>query len=273
MITIVTDSTSYFTKNEAKALGVRMVPLTYTVSSHLFNENFVDQNGNFERLISKYPTRCTTSQASITAFMSVFEELMRKGDDVFCITMSSRLSGTYSSASIAAKEVNKERIIVVDSLTVAGGLNLLIKYVRKLASRGYSLNELASLVEEKRNDVGILFSVDSMDALRRSGRLGIVRQSVGTILNIKPILMCKDGMIVSHGTARGRGEQVRKLVEMLPDDIKRVYIQQMSTKVNIEGMILGIKKRFPQVEIMRSGIGPVIGIHLGPGAVGISWIS
>lgn len=271
MIAIVTDSTAYLTKKEAKELGVRMVPMTYTVSGHLFNESFVDQNGNYERLIFRNLQRCTTSQAPISAFMSVFEELLRHDYEVFCIVISSRLSGTYSSASIAAKEVHKGKIIVVDSLTTAGGLAMLVRKAKKLADEGYSLKEITRIIEDCRDKIGIVFSVDNMDALRRSGRLGIVRQSVGTILNIRPILLCEDGAIVAYGAARGRSEQIKELIARIPRNVKKVVVHNLGEKINIDLMITSIKKKFPSIKVGRCKLGPVLGIHLGPGVIGVSW--
>ena len=273
MIAIVTDSTAYLTKKEAKDLGIRMVPMTYTVSGHLFNESFVDQNGNYERLIFHNLQRCTTSQAPISAFMSVFEELLRHNYEVFCVVISSRLSGTYSSAAIAAKEVDKDKIIVVDSLTTAGGLGMLAKKAKKLADEGFSLQEMTRIIEESRNNVGIAFSVDNMDALRRSGRLGIVRQSVGTILNIRPILLCEDGAVVSHGAARGRAEQIKELIARIPHNVKRVIVHHLEEKINLEVLISGIKKKFPGIHIHQCRLGPVLGIHLGQGVIGVSWMT
>ncbi|MFZ5974945.1 MAG: DegV family protein [Bacillota bacterium] len=273
MIAIVTDSTAYLTKKEAKALGVRMVPMTYTVSGLPFNESFVDQNGNYERLIFHNLQRCTTSQAPISAFMSVFEELMRQNYEVFCIVISSRLSGTYSSASIAAKEVNRDKIIVVDSLTTAGGLAMLVNKAKKLADEGVSLPEITRIIEESRNNVGIAFSVDNMDALRRSGRLGIVRQSVGTILNIRPILLCEDGAVVAHGVTRGRSEQIKELIARIPQNAKRVIVHHLGEKINLDVLISGIKKKFPSIKIGQCKLGPVLGIHLGQGVIGVSWMT
>lgn len=273
MVAIVTDSTAYLTKKEAHDLGIRIVPMSYTVSGQILNENYSDQNGEFESLIFRYSSRCTTSQAPRSAFMSMFDELLRQGYDVLCIVISSRLSGTYSSASIAAKEVDPERIVVLDSLSTAGGLSILAKKAKELADKGYTLKEITSEIENMRNKVGISFSVDNMDALRRSGRLGIVRQSVGTILNIRPILLCKDGAIIAYGTARGRSEQVRYLVSTIPEDAKEIIVHYLGDKTHVSNLYNSIGKKFPDVPITQVKLGPVLGIHLGLGVVGLSWIN
>ncbi len=273
MIAIVTDSTAYLTKQEATDLGIRIVPMSYTVAGQMYNESYSDQNGDFESLIFKNAGRCTTSQAPRSAFMSVFDELIRQNYEVFCIVISSRLSGTYSSASLAAKEVSKDKIVVVDSLSTAGGLSILAKKAKELALKGLSLQEITNVIEKTRDKIGISFSVDNMDALRRSGRLGIVRQSVGTILNIRPILLCKDGAIISYGIARGKTEQIRELVSTIPHNAKEIIVHYLGKRINAEELVSGIKNKFPSIHIRQIELGPVLGIHLGLGIIGISWMS
>ena len=122
MIAIVTDSTVCIPKNEAEAYGIRIVPNSYSAGGQTYRESYSDRNGDFERRIFSNPAAGKTSQASAAAFIPVFRELIRGGFEVLCVVLSSRLSGTYSSACIAAREVDAERIAVVDSLTTAGGL-------------------------------------------------------------------------------------------------------------------------------------------------------
>ena len=201
MIALVTDSTAYLTKQEAISLGVHIVPTGYTIGGKLMQETYADCNGDFEPLLARTPN-CKTSQAPIHSFSRIFKKLVQNGYDVLCIVMSSRLSGTYSCACIAAQSVPSEKIRVVDSLAVAGSLNLLIKRASALVREGHPLDSIAEKMEEIRSQAGIIFSVSNMDTLRRSGRIGIIRQSVGTILNIRPVLLCEDGAISSCGSAR-----------------------------------------------------------------------
>lgn len=273
MIAIVTDSTANLTKEEAAALGIRVVPISYTVSGQLYHESYSDQNGNFENLISQNSPRTSTSQATVATFMSVFAELIRNDYEVFCLVISSRLSGVYSSASVAAKEVDSSKIIVVDSLTTAGGLAHLLKVAKTLASKGATLNELALEIEKRRNSVGIVFSVDNMDALRKSGRLGIVRQSVGTILNIRPVLLCVDGVVVSHSVARGSSQQIKTMLALIPNNATSIIIHYLSQNTNLEPFLFAVKQKFADINIEIRRLGPSLGIHLGTGVIGISWIT
>lgn len=272
MIAIVTDSTAYLTKKEAKDLGVTLAPITYTVAGRIYNETYADANGNFEKLIAQNYAHCQTSHTNIAVFMSSFEALLRQNKDILCITISSRLSGNYSSAAIAAREMKSDRIVIVDSLTTAAGLHFLVERARELANAGLSIHEIAGQLEQMRDKISIAFSVDDMEPLRRSGRLGLVRQSISTILNIKPLLICQDGAIVSDGIVRGKMEQIRSLVKKVPDTACRITVQYIGDQQVARSVKDTLAKSFPAEQIELRQAGPVLQIHLGLGAVGVAWL-
>jgi len=272
MIAIVTDSTVCIPKYEAEAYGIRIVPNSYSTGGQIYRESHSDRNGDFERRIFSNPEAGKTSQATPAAFMSVFRDLIRGGFDVLCIVLSSRLSGTYSSACIAAREVNARKIAVVDSLTTAGGLWLLTKRAHAWAARGLPLRQVAERVEELREHAGIAFSVDDMAALRRSGRLGVVPQSIGTVLNIRPILLCVRGTVVARGFARGAAGRVRELVDKVPLDAKEIIVHYMSDPAEAEPLRKSLRESFPALDIGLYRLGPVLGVHLGKGVLGAAWI-
>ncbi len=271
MIALVTDSTAYLTKQEAVSLGVHVIPTGYTIGGKQYQETYGDCNGDFEPLLARTPN-CTTSQASILSFAKTFEKLVEGGYDVLCIVMSSRLSGTYSCASIAAQSMPQEKIRVVDSLAVAGSLNLLVKYASALVREGHPLSSIAQMVEQARANAGIVFSVSSMDTLRRSGRIGIIRQSVGTILNIRPVLLCEEGAISACSSARGSRELVHEMVKRVPKNAKKIILQHLSDSTLIEPLVEELCTSFSQAEFSIAPVGPVIAINIGLGAVGLSWI-
>lgn len=210
MITLVTDSTAYLTKAEAEKLKIRLVPMHYILAGKSYAESYADENGDFVPQIAAHQEICATAQASVADFVGIFQAIVHQGGEVLCLVISSRLSGAYSSACIAAKAVDAEKVRVVDSRTTAGGLALLLKRAAALIRQGYPLEDIVAQIKEQRGKTGIAFSVEDMDALRKSGRLSIVRQSVGSILNIRPILCLeKDGgALISGGTARGRNAQM-----------------------------------------------------------------
>jgi DegV family protein with EDD domain len=271
MIAIVTDSSVYMTRNEAKSLGVWLVPLTYTVNGHIYNETFIGENGDFQRLVFRSNVACQTAHANIAAFMSTFSELVNSGFEVLCITISSRLSGTYSSASIAAREVSSDKITVVDSQSTAGGMYMLVEKARAMALAGASVEEIADELQDLRSKITIAFSVDDMTPLRNSGRLGIVRQSVGTVLNLKPMLKCVDGAVISDGMARGRYNQISRMAGQIPEDANKVFVHYVKDSDTVSALYNEVRRRFPAIEVKKRQLGPVLAIHLGQSTVGVVW--
>ena len=271
MFTVVTDSSVYFTRKEAESLGVRMLPLLYSVNGQHFGEGYADENGRFLQLVEQGQDMYT-AQVSTSTFLSTFSELRRKKKDILCLTMSSRLSGVYSSAMMTARDMDPEHIIVVDSLSIAGGFKFLAEKACEMARQNYTLQQAADEIESMRDRIGIVFSVNDMGALRRSGRLGFVRQSVTTMLNLRPILLCKYGAVVSDAVARGTHAQIRALVRTVPDGAKRIEVQYVQNRQSAEVITEELKRRFACL-IEISNVGPVLAIHLGLSAIGISWQS
>ncbi len=269
MFAVVTDSSAYFTRKEAERVGVRVLPMLYSVGGQPFFEGYADENGRYVELLvrGKNPH---TSQVPASSYMSAFNELLRHGGSVLCVTISSRLSGAYSGAMSAAREFPTGRIMVVDSLSTAGGLKFLVEKACELSRMGCTLTETADVLERMRDDIGIVLSVDDMEALRRSGRLGFVRQSVGTILNVRPILYCRNGTVVSGGVARGASAQIAELARSVPIEASRVEVHYIANRTEALALQRALAQRL-EVEPSLGEIGPVLGIHLGLSAIGASW--
>lgn len=269
MISIVSDSSICLTKKDAEELGTEIIPMNYTVSGRSFQETCTDANGDLGNVIDY--RRCTTSQPAAASFINAFRELRRQGRQVLCLVISSRLSGTFSSALLAAKEVDGENIRVVDTLSTAGGMRFLAETANGLIANGASLEETAQALERERDNICIAFSVEDMEPLRRSGRLGFVRQSIGTILNIRPILICRDGTVISHGFAKGKGQQIEKLVEMVPANAKKIAVHHLANEAAAQNLAGILDRKFPSVTPSIYTAGPILAIHLGVPALGISW--
>lgn len=270
MITIVTDSTAYISSDEARALGTCVVPMNYTVNGMPYQETYTDRNGGFVRLLGTASSPPTTSQVSVPAFTSAFEQYTRGSGEVVCVTISSRLSGTYGSAVAAARET-RGKVAVVDSLTTAGGIYLLILEARRLADSGMNADEIASALETVRDEITTVFSVEDMNPLRRSGRIGIVRQSVGTMLNIKPILRCSQGAVVSECLARGKTEQLRALTALMPEKINHALVHSFGGGADAQALYNEIARTHPEAELGNRTLGPVLGVHLGLGVLAAVW--
>ncbi len=271
MIAIVTDSSAHLFREEAEALGITVVPMNYSLEGKQpFLESYMDENGDYERLVESNIEHLRTSQAGLAAFAGVFAELIESGADILCLTISSRLSGTFGNASMAAREFPAGRIRVVDSLTTSGGLYQMLLEGRRLLNEGKSLEETADHLNALRARVRITFTVDDITPLRKSGRLGGVRLSISTILNIRPVLRCIDGSIVATGVVRGRGEQLKTLVDSLPKTPCDCLVEGFLAKEQMAALKARVEARGHRAQVRP--IGPVLGIHLGRGCLGVSWI-
>ena len=273
MITIMVDSAAGISRQEAEELGAHYVPMTYTVDRQQFVEHYIGENGQFEPYIEREDVERRTSQATAAAFVSAFEQQVAKGRQVLCITISSRLSGTYANAVMAAKEVNADEIRVLDSRNCAGGIYFLIQRAQKLIDQGLNLAEIAEKLASERKLINNIFTVNDMTNLRKSGRLGVVRLSVSTILNLRPILCLQNGSVFSRGVARGSHEQLRMLAESVPENVKFVVIHSRENNPQLPLLQEMLRKRLGDgLELRIVSLGPVLAIHLGLTYLGVCWI-
>jgi len=271
MITIVTDSSSYFKEKEALEAGIKLVPINYSVHSQQYSELFSDQNGDFESLLKSGP-RSSTAQPSIGAFLSCFERELAVGNEVLCIVISSRMSGTYRSACLAAERAANKGVAVFDSHSTAGGLYLLVKAAAKLVDQNLSLSEIVERLPAIRDRITVTFSVDSMLPLRKSGRIGFVRMGVSTILNIKPVLLCKDGAVEFDSIARGNTDVIKNLIGKISPDAQEIVINYIGSDQLATDLYNMAKQSFPQAALTFQKMGPVLAIHLGQQVIAVSFI-
>ncbi len=271
MIVLVTDSTAYLTRQEAKALGVVQVPMTYTYEGRtLYSEGYIDEDDTMLSTVAEGVVHYSTAQASLAAFTSTLEDILADGNQAIVITISSRLSGTCANARKAAQELNSDNIAVVDSKATAGALYLLIAKARQWIDQGLSLSEVVEKIREARDKTRTFFSVEDMEPLRRSGRLNFVRLSVSTILNIRPILKLTSGGVNAYGMARGHHEQLR-ILEGAVSNYQAPVVVQHNRADGLAGQ-LAQRLRDKGVPVMERLLGPVLTIHLGNGCLSVAWI-
>ena len=270
MYTVVTDSSVYITRKESESLNVRIVPLSYSVNEQTFSEEFSDENGNFIELLQLMRST-QTSQVSVGTFVRIFNELIENGQKVLCITISSRLSGTYANAVKASQQVGSKDIVIIDSLSTAGGLRFLVEKACEHSKETF-IYEAAKKIMKMRERVGVAFSVDDMYSLRKSGRLGFVRQSVSTILNLRPILLCQSGTIVSKGVVRGKNAQLAGLVKCIPEKAKKILVHYITPSDKVNDLEFLIQSKFKN-RVTKNPIGPVLASHLGLSVIGVSWLT
>lgn len=277
MVKIITDSTADFTREEAAELGIDIVHLR----TRFGDEEYIDgvditPHQFYEKLVES-DVLPTTSQPSPAEFEAAFASALEEADEVVAITISSALSGTYQSAVIAA-ETFGDRVRVVDSLSASIGEQVIVRRAAQLAAEGLSAAELAGRIEAERGDVCVLALLDTLEYLKRGGRISAAAAFAGGVLAIKPVITLRDGAVVMAGKARGSkngGNLLNQFAEKRGIDFSRPYLLGYT---GLSDALL-MKYAADSGELWRSyteelpvtAIGSVIGTHGGPGAIAVAF--
>lgn len=277
-VKIIVDSTADVTPETAERMTV--IPL----SVHFGDETYLDgvditRKGFYEKLIES-DVMPTTSQATPYIFMQAYQEAIDAGYDVVVLTIAAKLSGTYQSAVIAAEEF-PDKVFVVDSHSVAIGSGVLAEYAQRLADAGVGAREIAQKLTEKRDQVKLIALLDTLEYLKKGGRISKTVALAGSLLSIKPVVTVEDGEIRMLGKARGSKQGNNLLVSEiekaggvdfsmplllgysgLDDHMLQKYVEDSEAlwKGHIE-------------ELCSLCIGSVVGTHAGPGAIAVAFFS
>lgn len=268
-IKIVTDSTAYLDRGFAQKHDIEVVPLSIHFEGEATNEGFPGEFDTFFERLSKSKDFPTTSQPPAGAFKAVYEEALSKGQEVIVLTISSKLSGTYNSAVTAASMVEEGKISVIDSLTTAANLKTLIEMALNLIAQSKNRLEIVAELEAQKRSTGIRLTVGTLEYLKKGGRLSNTEALIGSLLNIKPIIALHDGKLEPVGKVRGRKKAIEKLVEGIPPKAKVINVAQIDALDEALELKQQLHLRFKGAEIAICELGPVVGAHLGPKALGI----
>ena len=275
-IKIIVDSTSDIPTELIKKFGVDVVPLTVNFDDNCYLDKIEITSQEFFKRLSEAENLPTTSQASPGQFMEVFEKALADGNEILGIFISSKFSGTFDSARMAKDMINSDKIHIIDSQTACLGISLLILEAVKLVNSGLSITEIVEKLEEIKSRVSIYAGVDTLKYLEKGGRLSKGAATVGTLLNIKPILRIKNSTIESIDKVRGKNKLLKWLEDFVEDNVnvenKTIAIYHSAN----EELALTLKntliEKYNARDVFIGEIGSVIGTHVGPNAIAIGYI-
>ncbi len=271
-IKFVTDSTAYIDKSFVEKHNIDIVPLSVNFEGSVEDEGFPGEFGVFFEKLSKSSDFPTTSQPPGGTFATVFKEALDEGYEVIAITLSSKLSGTFNSANTAANMVDNSKISVIDSLTSVANLKSLLEKAIVLAEQGLSRETIIAEIEEQKKRMGIRLTVGTLDYLKKGGRLSAAEAMIGSLLNIKPIIGLIDGKLEALSKVRGKKKAMEKILEDIPTNATTISICHIGILEEAKEYERIIKDRFPNANTGIYDIGPVIGAHLGPEAIGVCYL-
>ncbi len=271
-VKILTDSTADLPADVVDRLGITVLPISIHLGQKSFRDG-VDINAEeFFKRLSRTSTPPTTSPPTLRQFEDTFAELTRQTNEVVAIHVSSKLSQTFRIATRAATPLmGRSKIVLIDSQLVTVGLGMLVTAAAQAAADGATMDEVVKLVRGMIPRIYIAFFAETLDYLERGGRIGKAQAMIGTMLNIKPLLILEEGEIVALEKVRTRAKAIERLVEFITEftRIERMVILHGETPEDVATLIEQINLVLPNMDIRIDHYGPVTATHVGPNALGV----
>jgi DegV family protein with EDD domain len=269
---LVIDSTFGVDKNYAAKHHITVVPLKVLIEDREYVDGDMSPNIVVEALHAKLHVK--TSQPSPELFIKAYQEQLEQYEEVLCLTLSKTLSGTYNSATLAQTEMNNQKVVVVDTETTINGGDYITEEMIKFLEQGKNLEEALVYLEETKDKGSLVFTVDNLQTLVRNGRLGRVQAVIGNILQVKPILRFKKGVLDLEHKVRSFGnviqyivKEAEKLLEFGEVVVRIAYVDQEKMAEQLEEQMKTLGKKV--VTTITGVISPVVSAHVGLGGLGV----
>jgi DegV family protein with EDD domain len=274
-VKIVTDSTCDLPENVIQELGITVIPLYI----NLFDKGYLDgveiSRQDFYTNLPDYEVHPTTGIPGLNSFMQAYEALFNNGaSEILSIHISESLSGTVGVAQTAADQFEKIPITVRDSEQLSLGTGFQVETAALLANEGKTMDQILAVLDDIMPRTFVTAGLQTLDFLRRSGRMNAFMAGLGSLLQLKPILTMKNGLPGSE-RVRTASKAEARLIEMLEQHqpIERFALLHTSAPREADAFFSKIRDLIPKSEVYSMDITPVIGAHIGPGAIGYAIIS
>jgi len=273
-IQVITDSLTDIPKDIIDKYDIKIVPLKI----HFGEEEYIDgvdlSYPDFYKKLTQIKELPKTSQVTPPAFVEVFQKALDEGKEILCINGSSRASGTHQSAVLAKAELSNAQIDVVDTMGLSFGGGLVVYEAAKMAEAGIKRQEIVQKIEELKPKVDHLFTVDTLENLKKGGRLKPMKATIANILNIKPILTVVDGLVEPLDKVRGSKKVIQKMIDLAKERggnfaDKTLALAHANSPDKVELFRQEVIKQLNPKEMIITEIGCTIGTHAGPGTLAI----
>lgn len=272
-VAIVTDGTCSLTTTQGEQLGIHVAPIYVTLGEKTYRAGIDLDSEEFYRFLSASKKLPTTAQPTVTDFVNIYNKLAEEAEEIVTILISHHMSATIQSAEMAREQFDKVPVHIIDSESVSLGLGMMAIAAARAAEEGQNAQAVLKLVENLKQKINVIFTVNTLEYLHKGGRIGGATAFLGTALDIKPILYIKNGRIEPLEKQRTRKRSISRLVELMEKNVgeKPVHVAILHGNVPEESRKLeqSIRSQFNCVELITSDMGPVIGTHAGPGTLGL----
>jgi DegV family protein with EDD domain len=274
-VAVVTDSTAYLPADLIEGYGIHVVPLYVVLPGRSGREGFDIGPADVARTLSVRGQTVSTSRPTPGDFLAAYRAALDAGaDHVVSVHLSGELSSTSDAARLAASQVGEHLVTVVDSRSAAMGCGFAVLAAARSAAAGADAAEVAETARRTAAETSTFFVVDTLEHLRRGGRIGAAAAVLGSALSVKPILHVKDGRVVPlekvRTAARANNRLVQRAVDAAGDGAVSVAVHHLAAGERAERLAAELRERLPALrELHVSELGAAIGAHVGPGAVGV----
>ena len=275
-VRIITDITAQLDPETIERHRITVLPVRIRFGDEIFRIDHAHDGGRLFERMAEGPAESSSATIPSELFQETYARLSRETEQILVILASSRLSGAYDQARLAARGfLGRCRIVVVDSMSASWGLGLLVQAAARAAERGLPLDDVVRLVRGVMPHIYLVFLVERLDYLERGGRLGQAQALLGTMLRIKPILLVEDGEIVPMEKVRTREAALEKLTDFVAEfaAIDQVVILKSPVESEINSLIADLREQLslslPKQTFQSIHYDPILACHLGPEALGI----
>ncbi len=277
-IHVVTDSGSDLSLEIKERFGIHVVPLTVQFGAEIFKDGEEISTSEFYARLKREIEMPSTCQPSPADFVAMYEKIAQPGDTIISVHLSSKMSGTYQSAILASTMLDSSiNVKVVDSKSASMGLGLVAVTAAEGVQAGKEIDAILADLQHVIDHLQVYFVVDTLEFLKKNGRIGLASALVGTMLSIKPILTLVDGEVAPFEKIRGKAKALRRVRDLIqefqkkfPEKQIRAAMSHATTSEEAAQIAEALSLMLPfEGDVLIGEIGPTIGVHTGPGVVAL----
>ncbi|MEZ0397026.1 MAG: DegV family protein [Anaerolineales bacterium] len=279
-VAVITDSTAYLPQELIQKYAITVIPLAVVWEEEVLRDGVDISPQEFYDRLPRATSMPTTSQLTVEQVKEAFESLLERGHEILAMFISSKFSGSYQSALQARAEIPgaSEKIAVVDSLFTTMAMGWPVLTAARAAQAGESLASVQRIAEHARDHSGVIFVVETLEFLRRGGRIGGAQALLGTMLNIKPLLEIRAGQIEPVEKVRTKAKAIERMLDLVEERVRgqnplRLAASHAAAEAEALTMLEAACERMQPVEKLCVPLSPVIGTHAGPGTVALNYMA
>jgi DegV family protein with EDD domain len=274
-VAVVTDSTADLPTELAEQLNIAVVPLNVRIAGRSYEDRVSITPDTFMQLLTADNSVPMTSAPSVGRFANEYERLAADYDQIVSIHISSRLSGTFSSACTARDLfIDGPEIRVIDSATASMGLGLIVLVASQMARNGATASEIEQQINLLKDRTHVIFLVDTLEHLRRGGRIGRAAEIIGSVLQLKPLLRIEEGIVVPQARTRTRARAISGLLQLIEEvpQIESAAAVYTTGADDVGVVVDALKPKVGEDQILIAELSPVLSAHIGPKGLGVAFI-